>query len=55
MGNGRPVSIVNRRNALAGWLALRVGKRFAKRKARRATDTLAFWRRPHGARKLLTR
>ncbi len=30
------MGIVNRRNAVLGWLALKVGKRVAKRKARSA-------------------
>ncbi len=38
------MGIVNRRNAVVGWLALKVGKRVFKRKA----GSWAFWRRKAG-------
>jgi LPXTG-motif cell wall-anchored protein len=42
------MSIFNRRNALIGWLALAVGKRVAKRKAREAVPSIdAGTRRPN--------
>ncbi len=42
------MSIFNRRNAVIGWLALAVGKRFAKRKARDAVPAIdAGTRRPN--------
>jgi hypothetical protein len=34
------MKIVNRRNAVAGWVALAVGKRVVKRKARAAVPTV---------------
>ena len=34
------MSIINRRNAVAGWLALTVGKRVVKRKARAAVPAV---------------
>jgi hypothetical protein len=33
------MSILNRRNAVVGWLAIKVGKRVAKRKAQEATPS----------------
>jgi hypothetical protein len=39
------MGIVNRRNALVGWLALKVGKRLARRKARQVRGSIPFWRR----------
>jgi hypothetical protein len=42
------MSIFNRRNAVVGWLALAVGKRVAKRKARGAVPSIdASTRRPN--------
>ena len=42
------MSIFNRRNAVIGWLALAVGKRVAKRKARDAVPSIdASTRRPN--------
>jgi hypothetical protein len=43
------MTIVNRRNAVIGWLTLKVGKTVARRKAKRVSTKLASWRRP-GAR-----
>ena len=44
------MSIVNRRNALLGWAAWEVGKRFAKRKARAAIPSVQEGsRRPNRA------
>jgi hypothetical protein len=34
------MGIVNRRNAVLGWVAWQVGKRFARRKARSAVPTV---------------
>ena len=34
------MSIVNRRNAVVGWLVLKAGKVFAKRKARQTRTSL---------------
>ena len=39
------MTIVNRRNAVIGWLTLKVGKTVARRKAKRVSTKLA-WRRP---------
>jgi hypothetical protein len=39
------MSIVNRRNAVVGWLALKVGKTIARRKAKRVGGRLSSWRR----------
>jgi hypothetical protein len=39
------MSIVNRRNAVVGWLTLKVGKVVARRKAKRVGGKLASWRR----------
>jgi hypothetical protein len=39
------MAIVNRRNAVVGWLVLKVGKVVARRKASRARGRLAVWRR----------
>ncbi len=36
--------IVNRRNAIVGWLVLKVGKVLARRKARRLLGGFPFWR-----------
>jgi hypothetical protein len=38
------MSIVNRRNAVVGFLALKVGKMVARRKAKRVGGKLASWR-----------
>jgi hypothetical protein len=37
---GRPVGIVNRRNAVLGWAAWQVGKRVARRKAKDAVPSI---------------
>lgn len=37
---GRPMGIVNRRNAMLGWAAWQIGKRVAKRKAKSAVPTV---------------
>ena len=42
------MGIVNRRNAVVGWLVLKVGKTFARRKARQAGSRVAFWRGKRG-------
>jgi hypothetical protein len=39
------MTIVNRRNAVIGWVALRLWKRSARRKADRARGQVASWRR----------
>jgi hypothetical protein len=39
------MGIVNKRNAVVGWVVLKMGKRVARKKARSAGETLAFWRR----------
>jgi hypothetical protein len=39
------MSIVNRRNAVVGWLALKVGKIVARRQARKVGRKLPFGRR----------
>jgi hypothetical protein len=38
------MSIVNRRNAVVGWLVLKTGKAIARRKAKRVGGKLASWR-----------
>ena len=38
------MSIVNRRNAVVGWLVLKTGKVLARRKAKRVGGKLASWR-----------
>ncbi len=38
------MSIVNRRNAVVGFLTLKVGKMVARRKAKRVGGKLASWR-----------
>jgi len=38
------MTIVNRRNAVVGFLALKVGKVVARRKAKRVGGKLASWR-----------
>jgi hypothetical protein len=38
------MSIVNRRNAVVGWLVLKTGKVIARRKAKRVGGKLASWR-----------
>ena len=44
------MAIVNRRNAVLGWLAWRAGKRLAKRKARSAVPSIdTETRRPNRA------
>ena len=42
------MGIVNRRNAVVGWVVLKAGKVFAKQKARQTKGALAFWRRKRG-------
>lgn len=37
---GRPVGIVNRRNAMLGWAAWRIGKRVARKKAKSAVPSI---------------
>ena len=39
------MGIVNRRNAVVGWLVLKAGKAFARRKAKRVGGKLGSWRR----------
>ena len=39
------MSIVNRRNAIVGFLTLKVGKVVARRKAKRMGSQLKFWRK----------
>ena len=39
------MGIVNRRNAVVGWIVLKAGKAFARRKARRVGGKLSSWRR----------
>jgi hypothetical protein len=39
------MTIVNRRNAVIGWVMLRLWKRNARRKADRARGQVAAWRR----------
>jgi hypothetical protein len=39
------MTIVNRRNAVIGWVMLKVWKRNARRKAGRARGQVASWRR----------
>jgi hypothetical protein len=38
------MTIVNRRNAVVGFLTLKVGKMIARRKAKRVGGKLASWR-----------
>jgi hypothetical protein len=38
------MSIVNRRNAVVGWLVLKTGKVVARRKVKRVGGKLASWR-----------
>jgi hypothetical protein len=40
VGKGRPVGIVNRRNAMLGWAAWQIGKRVARKKARSAVPSI---------------
>jgi hypothetical protein len=42
------MSIVNRRNAVVGWLALKVGKGVARRKAKQVRGRLSGLRRKSG-------
>jgi hypothetical protein len=42
------MGIVNRRNAVVGWLVLKVGKAVARRKAKRVGGKLASLRRKSG-------
>ena len=42
------MTIVNRRNAVVGWVMLKVWKRNARRKAGRARSQAAAWRRKSG-------
>ncbi|HEU5477917.1 MAG TPA: hypothetical protein VFU64_08870 [Gaiellaceae bacterium] len=39
------MSIVNRRNAVIGFLTLKAGKVIARRKAKRMGSQLKFWRK----------
>ena len=41
------MGIVNRRNAVVGWVVWNVGKRVAKRKAK-SGGVLLFWRKKSG-------
>jgi hypothetical protein len=43
------MTIVNRRNAVVGWLTLKTGKVVARRKMRRVGGMLTFWRPGNGA------
>lgn len=38
------MTIVNRRNAVVGWLTLKAGKALARRKARQVGGRLTSWR-----------
>jgi hypothetical protein len=38
------MGIVNRRNAFVGWLALKVGRKIARRKMQRVRESLPFRR-----------
>jgi hypothetical protein len=38
------MTIVNRRNAVVGWLTLKAGKAIARRQAKRVGDKLVPWR-----------
>ena len=49
------MSIVNKRNAFVGWVALKVGKRIARRKVRGAKDSLTSPRGRRHGRRLPTR
>jgi hypothetical protein len=42
------MSIVNRRNAVVGWLALKVGKTVARKQAKKLTRKLPFGRKKVG-------
>ena len=42
------MTIVNRRNAVVGWVMLKVWKRSARRKAERARWQVASWRKKSG-------
>ncbi len=42
------MAIVNRRNAVVGWVVLKRRKAVARRKARQARERLAFWHRNSG-------
>ena len=42
------MSIVNKRNAVVGWLALKVGKTVARRKAKQVSRKLPFGRGKNG-------
>jgi hypothetical protein len=42
------MGIVNRRNAVVGWLVLKTGKVVARRKAKRVGGKLASWRNRKG-------
>ena len=39
------MAIVNRRNAVVGWVMLKVWKRNARRKAQQARGQVVLWRR----------
>ena len=39
------MTIVNKRNAVVGWVMLKVWKRSARRKAERARGQVSSWRR----------
>jgi hypothetical protein len=42
------MAIVNRRNAVIGWVMLKVWKRNARRKSERARGQVASWRKRSG-------
>jgi hypothetical protein len=42
------MSIVNRRNAVVGWLTLKVARGIARKKARKVGGKLAAWRKRSG-------
>jgi hypothetical protein len=41
------MTIINRRNAIVGFLTLKVGKVVARRKAKQVGGKLAPWRKPN--------
>jgi hypothetical protein len=43
------VAIVNRRNAVVGWLMLKVWRRNARRRAKQARGQVASWRKKSGS------
>ena len=42
------MSIVNRRNAVVGWLTLKVGKKVARKQAKKLSSKLPFGRGKNG-------